>query len=149
MSISYDDAEKLKVNIDSEKIKPSVAADVNAAIDKSLEVWISGVELALSEFNSADHLPNRILLCGGGSSLIRLVEALQKQDWHKDLPFTKKPVIHHIHPSEVVGITDITGLVNDHTFITAMGLLRVGYDTIVGNSDNDTIKQKLNRILRI
>ncbi len=149
MSISYDDAEKLKVNIDSEKIKPSVAADVNAAIDKSLEVWISGVELALSEFNSADHLPNRILLCGGGSSLTRLVEALQKQDWHKDLPFTKKPVIHHIHPSEVVGITDMTGLVNDHTFITAMGLLRVGYDTIVGNNDNDTIKQKLNRILRI
>jgi len=149
IGIPYDDAEKLKVNIESEKIKSSVAADVNAAIDKSLEVWLSGVELALSEFNSADHLPNRILLCGGGSSLTRLVEALQTQDWHRDLPFTKKPTVHHIRPSEVVGITDMTGLVNDHTFITAMGLLRVGYDTIVGNSDNDTIKDKLNRILRI
>jgi cell division protein FtsA len=149
MGIPYDDAEKLKVNIESEKIKPSVAADVNAAIDKSLEVWLSGVELALSEFSSADHLPNRILLCGGGSSLTRLVAALQTQDWHRDLPFTKKPTVHHIRPSEVVGITDMTGLANDHTFITAMGLLRVGYDTIVGNSDNDSIKDKLNRILRI
>ena len=149
MGITYDDAEKLKVNIESDKIKPSVVSDVNAAIDKSLEVWISGVELALSEFNSADHLPNRILLCGGGSSLNRLVDALQKSDWHKDLPFTKKPTVHHIHPSEVIGITDMTGLVTDHTFITAMGLLRVGYDTIVGSSDSDTIKQKLNRILRI
>ena len=149
LDISYDDAEKLKINIGNEKIKSSVTSDVNAAIDKTLEVWIAGVELALSEFDSADHLPNRILLCGGGSSLVKLVDALQKQDWHKDLPFTKKPTVHHIHPSEVVGIKDLTGLVNDHTFITAMGLLRVGYDTIVGSSDNDTIKDKLNRILRI
>ena len=149
LDISYEDAEKLKVNIESDRIKPSVVEDVNNAIDKTLEVWTAGVELALSEFNSADHLPNRILLCGGGSSLNRLIEALQKQDWHKDLPFTKKPTIHHIHPSEVVGITDSTELVNDHTYITVMGLLRVGYDTILGSSDGDTTKDKLNRILRI
>jgi cell division protein FtsA len=149
MNISYEDAEKLKVNIESDKIKPSVIEEVNKAIDKTLDVWIAGVELALSEFDSADHLPNRILLCGGGSSLKKLVEALQTQDWHKDLPFTKKPTIHHIHPSEVVDINDATGLVNDHTFITAMGLLRVGYDTIIGSSEADSIKEKLNRILRI
>lgn len=149
LDLSYEDAEKLKVNIENSQIKPSVAKEVNDAIDKTLEVWIAGVELALSEFDSADHLPNRILLCGGGSSLKKLVETLQKQDWHKDLPFTKKPTVHHIHPSEVIGITDSTGLVNDHTFITAMGLLRVGYDTMIGSSDTDTIKEKLNRILRI
>jgi len=149
MEISYDEAEKLKVNIGNEKIKPAVAEQVNAAIDKTLEVWISGVELALSEFDSADHLPNRILLCGGGASLEKLVEVLKTQDWHKDLPFTKKPTVHHINPSEVVGITDSTALVTDHTFITAMGLLRVGYDTIIGSSNTDTIKEKLNRILRI
>jgi cell division protein FtsA len=149
MDLSYGEAEKLKVNIDSEKIKPSVAAAANRAIDKTLEVWTAGVELALSEFDSADHLPNRILLCGGGASLKKLVDALEQDDWHKNLPFTKKPTVHHIHPSEVVGISDSTGLVTDHTFITAMGLLRVGYDTMIGSSDGDTIKDKLNRILRI
>lgn len=149
LDLSYDDAEKLKVNIDNSQIKPTVAKDVNEAIDKTLEVWMTGVELALNEFDSADHLPNRILLCGGGSSLTKLISALQKQDWHKDLPFTKKPTVHHIHPSEVIGITDSTGVVNDHTFITAMGLLRVGYDTMIGSSGSDTLKEKLNRILRI
>ncbi len=149
LNISYNEAEKLKVNIDNDKIKSSVAVEVNAAIDKTLDVWISGVELALSEFDSADHLPNRILLCGGGASLTKLVDALKTQDWHKDLPFTKKPTIHYIKPSEVVGISDSTDLVTDHTFITAMGLLRVGYDTIIGSSNSDTIKDKLNRILRI
>jgi cell division protein FtsA len=149
LDISYDDAEKLKVNIDNDKIKPNVVADVNAAVDKSLEVWLTGVELALSEFNLSDHLPNRILLCGGGSSLSRLIDALKTQDWHKDLPFTKKPTVHHIHPSDVVGINDLTEIASDHTFITAMGLLRVGYDTIVGGGEGGTIKEKLNKILRI
>lgn len=149
MDISYEAAEKLKINIESEQIKPTVVKDVNEAIDKTLEVWIAGVELALSEFDSADHLPSRILLCGGGASLSKLVEALKKQNWHKDLPFTKKPTVHYINPSDVINITDSTDGVKDHTFITAMGLLRVGYDTMIGNSESDTIKEKLNRILRI
>jgi cell division protein FtsA len=149
MDLSYADAEKLKVNIDNSQIKASVAKDVNAAIDKTLEVWVAGVELALSEFDSVDHLPNRILLCGGGASLSKLVDALEKSDWHKDLPFTKKPTVHYIQPSEVLGITDSTDAVTDHTFITAMGLLRVGYDTMIGSGDQDTMKEKLNRILRI
>jgi len=149
MNLSYNDAEKLKLNIGNEKIKPTVAKDVDEAIDKTLEVWVAGVELALSEFDSVDHLPNRILLCGGGASLEKLVEELQKQAWHKDLPFTKKPTIHYIKPSEVLDITDMTGAVTDHTFITAMGLLRVGYDTLIGSRDGDSVKEKLNKILRI
>jgi cell division protein FtsA len=149
MSLSYSDAEKLKVSIESPKVKASVIAEAEKAIDKTLDVWLAGVELALSEFDSVDHLPNRILLCGGGASLTKLVDALATDDWYKELPFTKRPTVHHITPGEVIGITDTTGIANDHTFITAMGLLRVGYDTMMGSSDADTIKDKLNRILRI
>lgn len=149
MDLTYKDAEKLKVNLDHEQIKPTVKKAAEKAITKTLDVWLAGVELALSEFDSVDHLPNRILLCGGGASLKQLVTALETEDWYKDLPFTKRPSVHHISPSEVVGVTDTTGKANDHTYITAMGLLRVGYDTIVGSSENDSIKEKLNRILRI
>lgn len=149
MSLSYKDAEKLKVNIDQPNIKPAVVKEVSKSIDKTLAVWIDGVELALSEFDSIDHLPNRILLCGGGASLGKLVEALSTSDWYKDLPFTKRPTVHHIKPEDVVDIEDATGDANDHTFITAMGLLRVGYDTIIGGNDQNSIKDKLNRILKI
>ena len=149
MNLSYNDAEKLKVNITKANIKPAVAKEVNNSIDKTLSVWIDGVELALSEFDSIDHLPNRILLCGGGASLDSLVEALSSGDWYKNLPFTRRPAIQHITPSDVVGIEDATGDVSDHTFITAMGLLRVGYDTIISGNSQDSIKDKLNRILKI
>jgi cell division protein FtsA len=149
MDLSYQSAEKLKINLDHEKIKASVKKEAEAAIDKTLEVWLSGVELALAEFESVDHLPNRILLCGGGASLDQLVEALATQQWYKELPFTKRPTVEHIAPSSVVGIEDETGKVTDHTYITAMGLLRVGYDTLVGSNDQGSVKEKLNRILRI
>ena len=149
MALSYKDAEKLKVNINHEQIKPTVKKEVEEAIDKTLEVWLAGVELALSEFDSVDHLPNRILLCGGGSSLEKLVSALEGSAWHKELPFTKKLTVHHISPSEVLGVTDATGGVTDHTFITAMGLLRVGYDTLIGSGEGDSIKEKFNRLLKI
>ncbi len=112
-----------------------------------MEVWLGGVELALSEFDAIDHLPNRILLCGGGASLGKLVEALESGDWYKGLPFTKRRAVQRIHPSQVAGIVDTTGKVNDHTFITPMGLLRVGYDTIVGSTGGDGLKDKFNRIL--
>ena len=149
MNLDYKSAEKLKVNLDSSKLKPTVASEANAAIDKTLEVWLDGVELALSDFDAVDHLPNRILLCGGGASLTKLVEALAKRDWYTELPFTKRPIVQHIAPEEVVGVKDTTGDAVDHTLITAMGLLRVGYDTMIGSSDADNIKEKLNRLLKI
>ncbi|NCU39259.1 hypothetical protein EOL96_09655, partial [Candidatus Saccharibacteria bacterium] len=149
MNLSYEDAEKLKCNLNHEKIKSDVKQSGEAAVEKTLEVWLDGVELALSEFDSVDHLPNRILLCGGGASLQQLVDALAERDWYKDLAFTKRPTVQLIKPSEVIGVTDLTEKLTDHTFITAMGLLRVGYDTIVGNSDADGVKDKINKILRI
>ena len=149
LDLSFKDAEKLKLNIDNENLKPSVKKKVDAAIDKTLEVWLSGVELALSDFDNVDYLPNRILLCGGGSSLQKITEALKTRRWPEDLPFTKKPVVQYINPSDITGIVDETGDISDHTFVTAMGLLRVGYDTIIGSQDGNSLVEKVNRLLKI
>jgi len=148
-NLGFEDAEKLKLAFDEPNLKESAKKKMETSIDKTLEVWLGGVELALGEFDAIDHLPNRILLCGGGSSLHKLVEALETRDWYKELPFTRKPTIRHIQPDQVAGIIDKTGDVSDHTFITAMGLLRVGYDTIVGSSQADGLKETFNRILRV
>ncbi len=125
--------------------------DVEKALHKTLDVWASGVELALSEFTKLDNLPHRMLLCGGGSSLDMLMDKLHEADWYKELPFTRRPEVKHIQPEEVVGITDTTGDVTDHTFITAMGLLRVGLDTMqqATSAPTNSIRDKLNRMLRV
>ncbi|HET9850482.1 MAG TPA: cell division FtsA domain-containing protein [Candidatus Saccharimonadales bacterium] len=151
LDVPFAKAESIKVGLSEGKVLPDQMAKVEKAIDKTLKVWQSGVELALAEFDKLDHLPHRFLLCGGGSSLQALMDRLEESDWYKSLPFTKKPAIQHIQPSEVVGITDQTGDITDHTFVTAMGLLRVGVDTLNsgGEGDNGSIRQRINKVLRV
>jgi cell division protein FtsA len=151
LDIDFTRAESLKVGLSAGRTPHQHKADVEKAIDKTLKVWTGGVELALSEFDKLDHLPHRVLLCGGGSSLDELMTKLENDEWYKPLPFTRKPIVQHIKPEEVIGITDATGNINDHTFITAMGLLRVGIDTLNtgSNVDAGSVKDKINRILRV
>ncbi len=150
LEIDFEKAEQLKLALSDNRINPAKRPTLETALNKTLDVWASGVELALGEFDKLDHLPNRILLCGGGSSLPSLVERLQQSDWYADLPFTKKPVVQHIRPGEVVGIVDKSGAVTDHTFITAMGLLRVGMDTLQQNdSATHSIRERIDKILKV
>ena len=151
LGVSFAQAEELKLGISSNKVAESKRPILEKSLGKTLDVWTAGVELALGEFTQLDHLPRRILLCGGGSSLDMLMERLESSNWYADLPFTRKPVVQHIRPSHVVGITDETGTVTDHTFITAMGLLRVGLDTLQqdGPDTSGSFRQKIDKILRV
>lgn len=152
LGVTFLQAEELKLGLSTNKIAESKIPIVERSLRKTLDVWVSGVELALGEFNQLDHLPRRILLCGGGSSLDMLMRELESTNWYADLPFTRKPVVQHIQPNHVVGITDKTGTVTDHTFITAMGLLRVGLDTLQSDtipSSTSTFRERIDRILKV
>jgi cell division protein FtsA len=151
LSVDFTDAEDLKLGLSTNKIPRAKVEAVDAALEKTLDVWIGGVELALSEFDKLDNLPHRVLLCGGGSSLDMLVDELQNSTWYKQLPFARKPSVQHIQPSQVVGVVDKTGHASDHTFITAMGLLRVGVDTLqqAVSAPTNSIREKLDRMLRV
>ncbi len=149
LGVDFDMAEELKLGLETKAPKTKVKT-IEGALRKTLNVWGAGVEVALGEFTKLDHLPNKILLCGGGSSLGMLVDQLTETNWYTNLPFTRKPVVQHIRPEDVVGIVDRTGRVSDHTFITAMGLLRVGLDTLAYKGGiNEGIKEKIDRILRV
>jgi len=151
LGISFNRAEELKLALSNGRLPASKVPIVKAPLEKTLDVWTSGVELALGEFQNVDHLPYQVWLCGGGSSLDLLMDRMSQSRWHADLPFTKKPVVKHINPDEVVDIIDQTGHVKDHTFITAMGLLRVGLDTVQtqDGSKPGSVRERIDRMLRI
>lgn len=152
LNIEFSQAETLKVGLSTGKVPQNKLAAVEGALKKTLDVWMSGVELALGEFDKLDNLPHKLLLCGGGSSLDLLMEKLEGSGWYANLPFTRKPSVQHINPDQVVGIVDKTGDVNDHTFITAMGLLRVGLDTLqfsVSADKGGSLRDKLDKALRV
>jgi cell division protein FtsA len=150
LNVEFEQAEALKIGLSTNKIAANKRPIVEKVLNKTADTWISGIELALAEFTKLDHLPHRLFLCGGGSSLDLLMERLEESPWYRDLPFTRKPSVHHIRPEQIAGITDATGLVNDHTFITAMGLLRVGMDTMQFNGgSNGTIREKIDKMLSV
>lgn len=149
LGVDFDIAEKLKLGLSHGSVPQAKVREVESSLRKTLDVWTSGVELALGEFPQLEHLPHRLLLCGGGSSLDMLMEGLARSDWWRELPFTRKPIVQYIDPSQVVGIHDSTGNVADHTFITAMGLLRVGLDTLsYAGAGSNSVKDKIDRILQ-
>ena len=51
-------------------------------------------------------------------------------------------------PEQIEGIVNDTDRELDHTFITAMGLLRVGIDTLVGTDEDTGIRAKLAKLLK-
>ncbi|MDB5169673.1 MAG: Actin-like ATPase involved in cell division-like protein [Candidatus Saccharibacteria bacterium] len=150
LSVDFEQAELLKVGLSTNQVPSQKRPAIEAALGKTADTWIAGIELALAEFPKLDHLPHRMFLCGGGSSLDLIMDRLEDGKWYKPLPFTRKPSVNRIRPEQVVGITDSTGKVNDHTFITAMGLLRVGLDTLqLSGSNGGSIREKLDRMLSV
>ena len=149
LNVEFEQAEELKIGLSTNKIPTQKRPAIEEALGKTADTWLSGIELALAEFTKLDHLPHRLFLCGGGASLDLLMDKLET-DWYGNLPLTRKPSIHFIRPEQVAGVTDSTGKITDHTFITAMGLLRVGMDTLQFSSGrSDSIRDKIDKMLSV
>jgi len=148
LGLEFEDAEKLKLLEDSPKMDPELKKKVDAAIARNLAVWIAGVQLAIEEFDHLETLPGQILMCGGGASLSQIPETLATGNWYVGLPFSRRPLIHIIDPEDIPGIKNTTNRQLDHTLITAMGLLRVGMDTLVGTTASSGMRAKLVKLLR-
>lgn len=170
LGIDYDLAESLKLNLDRDLLSdPAITtiadavsaneldeylnnddrkAKIEDAIDANIDVWLSGIEVALEDFNNVEMLPNKILLCGGGAGLVRLQEALATEEWWKDLPFSRRPIVHLLDDIDIPGIENITDTDLDYSYITAFGLLRVALDTLSGAEEATGLRAKIAKILQ-
>ncbi len=153
LGVEFETAEEYKLDFDTGKLDDRVKAKVDTAIDRNLSVWLTGVEVALEEFGSMGSLPRNILLCGGGASLSSLQEKLAISDWYKGLPFSRRPIIHLIDVEDLPNLKtehlNAEGLgMLDHSFATALGLLRVGIDTLAGAPEETGIRAKISKLLQ-
>ena len=128
LRISFDEAEELKINYAEGKIGKDVAAKIEQMLEGDCSVWLSGVELSLSEFASSDVLPSKILLCGGGCGLPGIKNALTSQEWFRELPFSKPPMVSYLQPRDVVRVLDGTGFLKNPQDVTPMGLANLVLD---------------------
>ncbi|MEX0934168.1 MAG: cell division FtsA domain-containing protein [Candidatus Saccharimonadales bacterium] len=144
LNVSFEEAEKLKCELKEDGNNE----EVRKSLLPTVKVWMSGVELALSEFETIDQLPSRILLCGGGSGLPFIPSSLKSDAWRKQLPIADNVVVEHIKPEQVDRVVDATGKVDDYSYITPMGLVNVGLDTLYSESAGKRFVSKINRVMQ-
>ncbi len=128
--LSFSEAEETKLSYSAGELTDDRAGKVKKALADDASVWLGGVELTLSEFSNLDLLPNRILLCGGGSGLPEIVSYLRTKDWSKHLPFARQPTIHYLQPKDVERVIDETGLLKDPSDVTPMGLANLAIELV-------------------
>lgn len=145
---NFEKAEAMKLDYAAGKLSEKGAKTVREAIAGDIDVWLSGVELSLAEFNRVDHLPSKILLCGGGTGLPEIVTALKGSTWYKELPFARKPTVSHISPGEVTRVMDTTGKLTSYADITPMGLANLGLDVINTGSITEGLMQRLTKAMQ-
>ena len=153
LGVDFETAENYKLDFDTGKLDDRVKSKIETAISHNLSVWLTGVEVALEEFQEMGSLPRNVLLCGGGASLSPLQETLAVSDWYKTLPFSRRPVIHLMDVAELPDLNtdklNVEGMsMLDHSFATALGLLRVGTDTLASAPEENKLMAKISKLLQ-
>lgn len=120
--MSFEEAEKLKIEYSLGKLDKGATEALHEFFREDCRVWQGGVELSLAEFSDTDLLPTKIFLCGGGSGLPGIREALLSESWMANLPFSKTPQVNFLQPHDIVRISDSTGILSNPQDITPMGL---------------------------
>lgn len=147
LGVSFNEAEELKINYSKGKISSSMREQIESILLSDTEVWLSGIELTLSEF-ALDILPAKILLCGGGSELPEIKKALLSTKWIANLPFAKPPTVHFLKPKEVVNIEDETNSLDEPADVTPMALANLAIDLAGEETVIESVLSKVVRALR-
>ncbi len=137
-------AEELKVDY-ARGLKVEHRSEVATIIRDDVSVWATGVELVMEEMAAGEMLPARIYLCGGGSRLPEIREALAAERFWKRLPFARAPEVSIMAPDQVESIHDATDLLVDQQDVTPLGL---AYQAIELQTSEDPLDAALRRVLR-
>ncbi len=143
LGAGFAQAEERKLAYSAHELGKTETADIRAALQTDIEVWLSGIELTLSEFTNVDLLPSRILLCGGGSNLPDIAAALKSTHWGKRLPFARRPTVHFMKPSEVQTVKDTTGQLTTVQDITPMALANLAIDLVGHSTPSQSVLRRL------
>jgi cell division protein FtsA len=144
LDLPFPRAEALKVDY-ARGIAGERAAEVRQIVADDVAVWAAGVELVMEELAAGDLLPGRIHICGGGSRLPEIQEALSAEGFAKRLPFARPPEVSILAPDQIDTIRDATNLLEDQQDVTPMGL---AYQAIELGTSSSVLDASLRRVVK-
>ena len=144
LDLPFPRAESLKVDY-ARGLAVEQRDEVGRIVSEDVEVWAAGVELVMEELGGGDLLPGRIYICGGGSRLPEIRDALAADRFWKRLSFARPPEVIVMAPDQVESITDATGLLVDQQDVTPMGL---AFQAIELGTPAGVLEGSLRRVVR-
>ncbi len=145
LNISFSEAENLKVKYAQDELSSPVIKKIKTIIKNDCGIWLSGIELCLSEFSHINLLPTQVYLCGGASSLPDLDKCLASTEWTKSLPFARRLTVEFIQKENIENVIDKTGKMDSSQSITVMALANLALEMI----EKDIISDILQKTIRI
>ncbi|MGE5552960.1 MAG: cell division FtsA domain-containing protein [Betaproteobacteria bacterium] len=122
LGIPLREAEERKLQVS--RGGPASAEDerIGALLDQDLEIWRTGVGLALDDLAGAELLPGRVALCGGGSALAGLTEAMASLPALGQRPGTGSPEVVRLTAADLPWPLDPLGRLTGAQGVTPKSL---------------------------
>ncbi|MBD3330236.1 hypothetical protein GF354_01750 [Candidatus Peregrinibacteria bacterium] len=149
LNISYNEAEEVKLTYANDKLERQSHRIVREAMKSDCDIWLSGVVLALQEFDKIDRLPSKIFLSGGCTHLPEIKEALETREWVKSLPFAKKPQISFLNPKLITNLSDETKILKDHQDIVPIALSNLALSFMKEEALPSKVLKKVVRLMQM
>jgi len=86
-------SEEKKIAYAAHQLRDEEVPEMVERLQPALDLWLAGVEAALSDFEGIKTFPQRIVLMGGGANLPGLKEGLTAYPLMRGLPFASPPTV--------------------------------------------------------
>lgn len=144
-NLPWKEAESLKLAYSQRSMDPSGEARIRAAVQQAVDPWVVALEDTLSRMCGGEALPHQFVLCGGGSGLPGIAEAVRSHRWMEKLDFTRHPEVRLMRPGDVDGVLDVTGQLEGQQHVTSMAIASYA---LAGTSERRHLEALLQEVKR-
>lgn len=131
LKLTLIEAEEFKIKYTTNELAVSRIAEVKDSAKKDAPIWAYAVAVGLEEFiDVINGFPHSIYLCGGGSMLPEIKDALIEFPWTKELPFNRSPKVHYLKPGDLEGIIDESNLLTSTDDITPASIAKFAIEIL-------------------
>lgn len=146
LGVEFAQAEQIKLKYSQGEISLAVKKKISEIFKQDIKIWLSGVNLALSEFSRLSPLPSSIFLCGGASVLPGIKKGLEAPEWIGDLPIAGAAQVDFINPAKIANIADKTGRLSEPKDVTPISLASLAVQL---SSEDGLFAPLLKRAIRL
>lgn len=143
LELPWREAERLKLAYSRGVI--GISAEAQAAMGAVMEAWLEGLASLLRDLLGSHPVPHRFSLCGGGSKLVGVVEAVRCHPWMEVVGLSRHAQVRLMGPEDVPRVLDRTGQLRGQQYTPPAALAAYA---ILRDAGEDSLRFFLSQVER-